>query len=217
MATSPGAVTTRSRVLGRNLPVLPNNHGPQTDRLVYGLGAFKGYDSRRSRRAAKSVSTTRRSSTRTSSRCRTAAAIIAGQFDDPYQLDEKGIFDLVNLSTERPRRHPRRAARSAEGRVHRLQHLLDRARSPDDGHLPATASRTTAQLNAELAPTACCASGRASAARRRRPSTPRTSSPASRAPASGCRSAATRCRCSTPASWARSVRRSICTPARCTT
>ena len=25
--------------------------------------------------------------------------IIAGQFDDPYQLDEKGIFDLVNLNT----------------------------------------------------------------------------------------------------------------------
>src|SRR6185436_11750529 len=24
--------------------------------------------------------------------------IIAGQFDDPYQLDEKGIFDLVNLN-----------------------------------------------------------------------------------------------------------------------
>src|SRR6185295_13285383 len=32
-------------VLGRNLPVLPNNHGPQTDRLVYKLGPFKGYDS----------------------------------------------------------------------------------------------------------------------------------------------------------------------------
>src|SRR5258706_12094717 len=30
-------------VLGRNLTVLPNNHGPQTDRLVYGLGPFKGY------------------------------------------------------------------------------------------------------------------------------------------------------------------------------
>ena len=28
----------------RDLPVLPNNHGPQTDRLVYGLGPFKGYD-----------------------------------------------------------------------------------------------------------------------------------------------------------------------------
>ncbi|MCU1245051.1 MAG: hypothetical protein JWN02_961, partial [Acidobacteria bacterium] len=32
-------------VLGNNLTVLPNNHGPQTDRLVYGLGPFKGYDS----------------------------------------------------------------------------------------------------------------------------------------------------------------------------
>jgi hypothetical protein len=27
------------------------------------------------------------------------ARIIAGQFDDPYQLDEKGIFDLVNLNS----------------------------------------------------------------------------------------------------------------------
>src|SRR4029079_19024856 len=26
------------------------------------------------------------------------ARIIAGEFDDPYQLDEKGIFDLVNLN-----------------------------------------------------------------------------------------------------------------------
>ncbi len=83
-------------VLGENLKVLPNNHGPQTDRLVYGLGAFKGYDSGDS-----------------SSRDRGlydqnfidmfiqplngGARIIAGDFDDPYQLDEKGIFDLVNL------------------------------------------------------------------------------------------------------------------------
>jgi hypothetical protein len=28
----------RTKVLGMNLPVLPNNHGPQTDRLIYGLG-----------------------------------------------------------------------------------------------------------------------------------------------------------------------------------
>jgi hypothetical protein len=26
--------------------------------------------------------------------------VIAGQFDDPYQLDEKGIFDLVNLNRD---------------------------------------------------------------------------------------------------------------------
>src|SRR6185436_16595755 len=32
-------------VLGSDLDVLPNNHGPQTDRAVYGLGPFKGYDS----------------------------------------------------------------------------------------------------------------------------------------------------------------------------
>src|SRR5438067_625260 len=32
-------------ILGQDLPVLPNNHGPQTDRLVYGLGSLKGYDS----------------------------------------------------------------------------------------------------------------------------------------------------------------------------
>ncbi len=34
-------------VLGSNLPVLPNNHGPQTDRLVYGLGRFAGLRIRR--------------------------------------------------------------------------------------------------------------------------------------------------------------------------
>ena len=34
-------------VLGKNLPVLPNNHGPQTDRLVYGLGRVQGLRLRR--------------------------------------------------------------------------------------------------------------------------------------------------------------------------
>ena len=32
----------RAVALGNNLRVLPNNHGPQTDRLVYGLGPFMG-------------------------------------------------------------------------------------------------------------------------------------------------------------------------------
>src|SRR5689334_21304721 len=85
-------------VIGRDLPVLPNNHGPQTDRLVYGLGTFKGYDSKdpSSRELGlydqnfvdkyiQSLSN--------------GGRIIAGQFDDPYQLDEKGIFDLVNLAS----------------------------------------------------------------------------------------------------------------------
>jgi hypothetical protein len=86
-------------VIGKDLPVLPNNHGPQTDRLIYKLGPFKGYDSGdpTSRELGlydqafvdkyiQSLSN--------------GGRIIAGQFDDPYQLDEKGIFDLVNLNRD---------------------------------------------------------------------------------------------------------------------
>jgi hypothetical protein len=83
-------------VLGNNLPVLPNNHGPQTDRLVYGLGSFAGYDS--------GDPTIREAGLYDQNfvdgfiqPLSNGGRIIAGQFDDPYQLDEKGIFDLVNL------------------------------------------------------------------------------------------------------------------------
>jgi hypothetical protein len=88
----------RGEVLGKDLPVLPNNHGPQTDRLVYGLGPFKGYDS--------GDPTSREEGLYDQTFVDTfihplanGGRIIAGQFDDPYQLDEKGIFDLVNLNT----------------------------------------------------------------------------------------------------------------------
>jgi Domain of unknown function (DUF4331) len=83
-------------IIGDNLKVLPNNHGPQTDRLIYGLGAFKGYDSgdKSSRQLGlydqAFVDTFIHSLSN-------GGRVIAGQFDDPYQLDEKGIFDLVNL------------------------------------------------------------------------------------------------------------------------
>src|SRR6266850_5978510 len=84
-------------VLGNNLPVLPNNHGPQTDRLVYGLGPFRGYDSGdpTSRELGLYDQPFVDTFIHTLSN---GGRIIAGQFDDPYQLDEKGIFDLVNLS-----------------------------------------------------------------------------------------------------------------------
>lgn len=83
-------------VLGENLAVLPNNHGPQTDRLVYGLGPFKGYDSGdpASRQQGLYDQAFVDTFIHTLSN---GARIIAGQFDDPFQLDEKGIFDLVNL------------------------------------------------------------------------------------------------------------------------
>jgi hypothetical protein len=86
-----------ARVLGDHLAVLPNNHGPQTDRLVYGLGPFKGYDSgdATSREVGLYDQTFIDTFIHPLSN---GGRVIAGQFDDPYQLDEKGIFDLVNLS-----------------------------------------------------------------------------------------------------------------------
>ena len=86
-------------VLGRNLAVLPNNHGPQTDRLVYRLGPFQGYDSGdpTSREAGLYDQPFVDSFIHPLAN---GGRIIAGQFDDPYQLDEKGIFDLVNLSRD---------------------------------------------------------------------------------------------------------------------
>jgi hypothetical protein len=86
-------------VLGNNLPVLPNNHGPQTDRLVYGLGAFAGYDS--GDPTSREVGLYNQAFVDTFIKTLSnGGRIIAGQFDDPYQLDEKGIFDLVNLNRD---------------------------------------------------------------------------------------------------------------------
>ena len=84
-------------ILGNNLKVLPNNHGPQTDRLVYGLAPFQGYDSGSavSREIGKYDEDFVDTYIHALSN---GARIIAGQFDDPYQLDEKGIFDLLNFS-----------------------------------------------------------------------------------------------------------------------
>ena len=87
----------RAVVLGRNLPVLPNNHGPQTDRLVYGLGPFKGYQT--GDPTSRELGLYDQPFVDTFIHPLTnGGRIIAGQFDDPYQLDEKGIFDLVNLN-----------------------------------------------------------------------------------------------------------------------
>lgn len=88
---------TQEVVLGEGLPVLPNNHGPQTDRLVYGLGPFKGYDSGDS--TSRTVGLFDQTFVdKFIHALPNRGRIIAGQFDDPYQLDEKGIFDLVNLN-----------------------------------------------------------------------------------------------------------------------
>jgi hypothetical protein len=85
-------------VIGNNLPVLPNNHGPQTDRLVFGLGPFAGYNSGDPTSREVGLYDQPFVDTYIQS-LSNGGRIIAGQFDDPYQLDEKGIFDLVNLGS----------------------------------------------------------------------------------------------------------------------
>lgn len=91
---SPG--NANPSVIGADLKVLPNNHGPQTDRLIYGLGAFQGYDSGNATSREQGLYDQAFIDTFIHT-LSNGARIIAGQFDDPYQLDEKGIFDLVNL------------------------------------------------------------------------------------------------------------------------
>jgi hypothetical protein len=86
-------------VLGKDLPVLPNNHGPQTDRLIYQLGPFSGYDSGDPSSREQGLYDQPFVDSYIQS-LSNGGRIIAGQFDDPYQLDEKGIFDLVNLNTD---------------------------------------------------------------------------------------------------------------------
>jgi hypothetical protein len=89
----------RGVVLGQDLTVLPNNHGPQTDRLIYGLGPFAGYDS--GDPTSREVGLYDQPFVDTFIHTlANGGRIIAGQFDDPYQLDEKGIFDLVNLNRD---------------------------------------------------------------------------------------------------------------------
>src|SRR6201996_3846232 len=72
-------------VLGANLPVLPNNHGPQTDRLIYGLGPFDGYQS--GNPASRETGLYDQAFVdRFIITLSNGGRIIAGQFDDPYQL-----------------------------------------------------------------------------------------------------------------------------------
>ena len=88
--------TTR---LGRGLATAPNNHGPQTDRLAFGLGPYEGYESGdpTSRTDGLYNNKFARSFVH---RLANGGRAFAGQRDDPFYLDEKGIFDLVNLCAD---------------------------------------------------------------------------------------------------------------------
>ena len=84
-------------VLGANLPVAPNDHGPQTDRLVNGLGAFAGYDSGDPTSREVDLYNDKFIADHYLLTLSNGGRAFSGERDDPYYLDEKGIFDLVNL------------------------------------------------------------------------------------------------------------------------
>ena len=85
-----------TKVIGKNIAVAPNDHGPQTDRLVYGLGPFQGYDSGDPTSRTTDLYDDAFAATFIANLSNGGRAF-AGQRDDPFYLDEKGIFDLVNL------------------------------------------------------------------------------------------------------------------------
>jgi hypothetical protein len=90
----------RRRVnLGKNMAVAPNNHGPQTDRLVFGLGPYEGYDSGNPSSREDGLYDDAFAATFIHDLANGGRAF-AGQRDDPFYLDEKGIFDLVNLCAD---------------------------------------------------------------------------------------------------------------------
>ncbi len=84
-------------VLASNLKVAPNNHGPQTDRLAYGLGPFEGYESGRNTSRTVGLYDDAFIARNFIHRLNNGGRAFSGQRDDPFYLDEKGIFDLVNL------------------------------------------------------------------------------------------------------------------------
>ena len=168
------------------------------------------------RRAAKSASTIRRSSTPSSIRSSNGGRVDRGSVRRSVSAGRKRDLRSGQPGQHRSRRHPRRAPSAGQGRLHRLQSLLDRARDSDEGHLPARHSaQRAAAIDVDRQPAAGVVEHQPPA--KHRPWTRPTSSPASRDPATGSRLAATRCRCSTPASSARSVRRCTCARTRVTT
>ena len=194
------------------IPVLPNNHGPQTDRLVYNLGPFAGYDS--------GNATSREVGLYKQSFVDTFIQTLTGRRKDHRRAVRRslparreGHLRPGEPEPERSRRHPGRPTPAGRGRLHRVQRLLDRPRGAHHRHLPERhpAQRPASpELDRQPAPRPF----EHQPSGRRRPSIPTTSSPACGVPAQSCRSGATVCRCSTPVSSERSARRRTCAAAR---
>jgi hypothetical protein len=90
-------------VIGENLPVAPPNVGPQTDRIAYGLGTFQPYsaagvlgsDSREVGLYNDAFAATFINNLGAGG---SEGRAWVGTRDDGFYLDEKGIFDVLNLA-----------------------------------------------------------------------------------------------------------------------
>ena len=90
-----------STVIGRDLPVAPPNVGPQTDRIVYGLGAFEPYSaggSSASREVGLYDDDFAAGFIEPLGTGGSEGRAFVGTRDDGFYLDEKGIFDILNLA-----------------------------------------------------------------------------------------------------------------------
>jgi len=88
-------------VIGKNIPVAPPNIGPQTDRLAYGLGTFEPYragGNSDSREAGLYDDAFAATFIRPLGPSGSEGRAWAGTRDDGFYLDEKGIFDIINLA-----------------------------------------------------------------------------------------------------------------------
>jgi len=89
-----------STVLGSNLAVAPPNIGPQTDRLVYGLGPFVPYDQGNPASREQGLYNDAFAATfiHPLGNNGSEGRAWTGTRDDAFYLDEKGIFDIINLA-----------------------------------------------------------------------------------------------------------------------
>lgn len=84
-------------LIGKNLPVAPPNVGPNTDRLAYGLGAFDPTDPDTHNVSLYSDAFAA-SFIRPLGTGGSEGRAWAGTRDDGFYLDEKAIFDVLNLA-----------------------------------------------------------------------------------------------------------------------
>lgn len=89
-----------STVIGSGLTVAPPNVGPHTDRLVYGLGEFKPYDANDPESHETGLYDDAFAATfiHPLGDGGSEGRAWTGTRDDAFYLDEKGIFDILNLA-----------------------------------------------------------------------------------------------------------------------